>query len=80
MAGPSYGRSRHTICWFSDGGGQGKGTEPPLDPVAWLHPGGLLVIDDFTPLTGWPPRYAGEVDVVRQHWLATHCCDPLRST
>jgi predicted O-methyltransferase YrrM len=52
-----------------DGGGQGKGTEPPLDPAAWLRPGGLLVIDDFAPLTEWPPRYAGELDIVRQHWL-----------
>jgi predicted O-methyltransferase YrrM len=52
-----------------DGGGQGKGMEPPLDPSDWLRPGGLLVIDDFAPLTGWPPRHAGHVDTVRQHWL-----------
>jgi predicted O-methyltransferase YrrM len=52
-----------------DGGGQGKGDEPPLDPADWLHPGGLLVIDDYTPLTEWPPRYAGQTDVSRQHWL-----------
>jgi predicted O-methyltransferase YrrM len=52
-----------------DGGGQGKGDEPPLDPADWLLPGGLLVIDDYTPVTGWPPRYAGRIDVSRQHWL-----------
>ena len=52
-----------------DGGGQGKGEEPPLDPADWLNPGGLLVIDDFTPLTGWPPTFAGHVDTVRRHWL-----------
>ena len=52
-----------------DGGGQGKGAEPPIDPSAWLRPGGLLVIDDFAPLTQWPPRYAGALDSVRLHWL-----------
>ena len=52
-----------------DGGGQGKRDDPPLDPAAWLRPGGLLVIDDFTPLTTWPPTYAGRVDTARQHWL-----------
>lgn len=52
-----------------DGGGQGKGAEPPLDPAAWLRQGGLLVIDDFTPLTSWPPRHAGRIDAVRQYWL-----------
>jgi predicted O-methyltransferase YrrM len=52
-----------------DGGGQGKGTEGPLDPAHWLRPGGTLVIDDFTPMTGWPPTYEGRADTVRMHWL-----------
>ncbi len=39
-----------------DGGGQGKRGEPPLDPLAWMRPGGLIVIDDFTPSIGWPRR------------------------
>ncbi len=54
-----------------DGGGQGKGAEPPLDPTAWLAFGGTLVIDDFTPVTAWPPRYEGGPDKARLHWL-TH--------
>jgi predicted O-methyltransferase YrrM len=54
-----------------DGGGQGKGAEPPLDPAAWLRPGGVLVIDDFTPSSTWPPTYAGAVDDARVGWL-TH--------
>ena len=52
-----------------DGGGHGKGTEPPLDPAHWLRTGGLLVIDDFTPLTSWPPIHAGTVDTARKYWL-----------
>jgi predicted O-methyltransferase YrrM len=52
-----------------DGGGHGKGTEPPLDPAAWVRPGGLIVIDDFTPSAGWPPMYGDEVDTTRLYWL-----------
>jgi predicted O-methyltransferase YrrM len=52
-----------------DGGGQGKAGEPPLEPAQWLRPGGLLVIDDFTPLTGWPPTFRGQPDTTRLHWL-----------
>jgi predicted O-methyltransferase YrrM len=52
-----------------DGGGQGKQDETPMEPADWLRPGGLLVIDDFTPSTTWPPRYAGRMDTSRQHWL-----------
>ena len=52
-----------------DGGGQGKGSDPAIDPGEWLRPGGLVVIDDFAPLTAWPPMFQGRVDVARRHWL-----------
>lgn len=52
-----------------DGGGQGKQGEPALLPEQWLRPGGLLVLDDFTPATGWPPLYDGRPDLARMHWL-----------
>ena len=52
-----------------DGGGQGKGDEPPLEPARWMRPGGLIVIDDFTPLTAWPPTFAGKPDLARLYWL-----------
>jgi predicted O-methyltransferase YrrM len=54
-----------------DGGGQGKGDEPPVDVEAWVRPGGLVVLDDFTPTTSWPPLYQGRPDTARLHWL-TH--------
>jgi predicted O-methyltransferase YrrM len=52
-----------------DGGGQGKGDEPPLDPGDWLRPGGLVVLDDFTPMTSWPPTHDGRPDAARMYWL-----------
>ena len=43
-----------------DGGGEGKGDDPPVDPLVWMRPGGVVVMDDFTPATEWPPQFAGE--------------------
>ena len=48
-----------------DGGGV------PADPGELLQPGGTLVIDDLTPAAAWPPRFGGQVDQARMHWL-TH--------
>lgn len=40
------------------------------DTVADLmRPGGVVVMDDFTPYDGWPPMFGGRVDTVRQVWL-----------
>jgi predicted O-methyltransferase YrrM len=52
-----------------DGGGQGKGTEPPACPREWLAPGGAVVLDDFTPAAGWPPMHQGRPDTARLYWL-----------
>ncbi|HZM78054.1 MAG TPA: class I SAM-dependent methyltransferase [Candidatus Limnocylindrales bacterium] len=52
-----------------DGGGQGKGDEPPIDPAEWLRPGGVVVLDDFTPMRGWPPMHMGRPDTARLYWL-----------
>lgn len=56
-----------------DGGGQGKAgpDDTPADPLALLRPGGVLVIDDFSPTTRWPPLHDGRPDRTRLHWL-TH--------
>jgi predicted O-methyltransferase YrrM len=54
-----------------DGGGQGKGgaQDTPADPLELLRPGGVLVIDDFTPAAGGPPLVDGQPDRARLHWL-----------
>jgi predicted O-methyltransferase YrrM len=52
-----------------DGGGQGKRDEPPLAPGDWLRPGGVVVLDDFTPMTTWPPEHRGRPDSARTYWL-----------
>ena len=34
-----------------------------------VEPGGVVVLDDFTPCSSWPPVYEGRVDVLREQWL-----------
>jgi predicted O-methyltransferase YrrM len=37
--------------------------------VDLVEPGGIVVLDDFTPCESWPPVYGGRVDVLREQWL-----------
>ncbi len=53
-----------------DGGAHGKSGGTPADPGVLLRPGRTVVIDDLTPATDWPPRFDGQVDEARMHWLA----------
>ncbi|MFT4188425.1 MAG: class I SAM-dependent methyltransferase [Aeromicrobium sp.] len=34
-----------------------------------LEPGGIAVLDDFTPSPHWPPIVDGQVDSIREQWL-----------
>jgi predicted O-methyltransferase YrrM len=34
-----------------------------------VEPGGVVVLDDFTPCSSWPPVHEGRVDVLREQWL-----------
>ncbi|GAC1543707.1 MAG: class I SAM-dependent methyltransferase [Acidimicrobiales bacterium] len=53
-----------------DGGGGGKDQEAALDPAnGWLRPNGMVVLDDFTPKTGWPPMHNNDIDRSRLYWL-----------
>ncbi|MGI5370410.1 O-methyltransferase [Streptomyces iakyrus] len=54
--------------FFCDGGGK---RDDPRRVVDLLAPGGILVLDDFTPSAQWPPRFEGEVDELRLFYL-TH--------
>jgi hypothetical protein len=53
-------------------GGDGK-TQHPDDVVAMVEPGGVIVLDDFSPTTEWPPMFGGDVDHVRMWWLTAPC-------
>ncbi len=34
-----------------------------------VEEGGMVVLDDFTPCSSWPPVYEGRVDTLREQWL-----------
>ncbi len=38
--------------------------------VNLVEPGGVVVLDDFTPCESWPPVFSGRVDTVREQWLS----------
>jgi predicted O-methyltransferase YrrM len=38
--------------------------------VDLIEPGGVVVLDDFTPCQSWPPVFEGRVDVLREQWLS----------
>jgi predicted O-methyltransferase YrrM len=51
---------------FLDGGGKPDGPDAVADLMA---PGGIVVMDDFTPCDAWPPTHQGEPDTLRISWL-----------
>lgn len=53
---------------FCDGGGKRAGRDQAVELLA---PGGMVVLDDFTPCQGWPPVFEGARDELREWWL-TH--------
>ena len=49
----------------------GSAKSAPRDQIlALVEPGGIVVVDDFTPTSSWPPLADGRVDTVRQEWLS----------
>lgn len=52
--------------FFCDGGGK---RDDPERVVELLAPGGVLVMDDFTPALDWPPRFDGQIDELRVFYL-----------
>jgi predicted O-methyltransferase YrrM len=45
-------------------------SSPREELIALVEPGGMIVIDDFTPCASWPPLTHGRVDHLRQEWLS----------
>jgi predicted O-methyltransferase YrrM len=52
---------------FADGGNAKDAGV--LDLIEMMQPGGLIVLDDLTPLERWPDEWQGWQDPVRTFWL-----------
>jgi predicted O-methyltransferase YrrM len=48
---------------------KGPKNSGPDTVIGLVEPGGIVVLDDFTPCTSWPPIFEGRVDVLREQWL-----------
>jgi len=55
-----------SLLFLDAGGPKDSGVDTVADLV---EPGGLVVLDDFTPCSSWPPVFEGRVDVLRERWL-----------
>jgi predicted O-methyltransferase YrrM len=51
---------------FCDGGGKRDQQQLVID---MLQPGGIVVLDDFTVSSTWPPTFENRRDRVREYWL-----------
>lgn len=59
-------RGPYTLLFLDSG----EPTEVGVDAIADLvEPGGIVVLDDFTPCELWPPITDGRVDQLREEWL-----------
>ncbi|HET9872542.1 MAG TPA: class I SAM-dependent methyltransferase [Propionibacteriaceae bacterium] len=49
---------------------QSARTWPREEIIDLVEPGGMIVLDDFTPCPSWPPLDRGRVDTLRLEWLS----------
>lgn len=68
-AGELFSRGPFDLLVHDGGWGSGKADPRRIDPTVVLRNNGLMTIDDYTPMTVWPPRHEGVVDQARVDWL-----------
>ena len=59
-------RGPFSLLFLDAGEPEGIGADALVDLI---EPGGVVVLDDFTPCTSWPPLHHGRVDSLREQWL-----------
>ncbi len=70
-AGELFDRGPFDLLVHDGGWGTGKSGGERVDTSLVLKEGGLMTIDDFTPMQSWPPLFGVAPDEVRSYWL-TH--------
>ena len=56
-----------SLLFLDSGSPEQVGVDAVVDLV---EPGGIVVLDDFTPCESWPPITYGRVDTLREQWLS----------
>ena len=64
-SGDLFARGPFDLLVHDGGWGSGKTDPRRVDPTAVLRDNGLMTIDDYTPMTAWPPQHEAVVDQAR---------------
>jgi predicted O-methyltransferase YrrM len=68
-SGDVFARGPFDLLVHDGGWGSGKNPGDIVDVTVVLKEGGLMTIDDFSPITSWPPTFDGKPDAARLYWL-----------
>jgi predicted O-methyltransferase YrrM len=68
-AGDVFARGPFDLLVHDGGWGSAKTDSRRVDPTEVLRANGVMTIDDYTPMTTWPPTFLGAVDTGRDGWL-----------
>jgi predicted O-methyltransferase YrrM len=60
-------RGPYSLLFLDSGVPDAVGVDKVVD---LLEDGGIVVLDDFTPCSSWPPVRYGRVDTLREEWLS----------
>ena len=60
-------RGPYSLLFLDSGVPDAVGVDKVVD---LLEDGGIVVLDDFTPCSSWPPVSYGRVDTLREEWLS----------
>lgn len=69
-AGELFERGPFDLLVHDGGWGSGKADPRRIDPTVVLKANGVMTIDDYEPMTEWPPAFEGKPDTARIDWLS----------
>ena len=68
-AGELFARGPFDLLVHDGGWGTGKTGGSKVEPAEVLKEGGVMTVDDYTPMETWPPMFRGQLDQSRAFWL-----------
>jgi predicted O-methyltransferase YrrM len=69
-AGELFDRAPFDLLVHDGGWGSGKSDPRRIDPMIVLKANAVMTIDDYSPITTWPPTFEDKPDTARIDWLS----------